>query len=137
MNLLDDDALLDLGGRRRATTRRGPSTGQGPADAVAGGGDPTPGQGVEATGSGPRTAGTGHEAGAGPVRQDEDAATTGDACHMCQRRASRTCKSCERPVCAADSWVMFGLCRSCASEDRVKGWNAERRATGGNWLEEP
>ncbi len=55
-------------------------------------------------------------------------------CHLCENPGIRTCQGCERPTCAAHHWVMFGLCRACASEDRVQGWNKER-SVGPDWLE--
>lgn len=56
-------------------------------------------------------------------------------CHICQRDARGTCGSCERPVCSSHSWIMLGVCRECATEDRMASWNKER-STGKNWLDE-
>jgi len=42
-------------------------------------------------------------------------------CAVCgERAASSTCHQCGRGVCAADQWVMFGLCRTCLSEKELQ-----------------
>ena len=58
------------------------------------------------------------------------------ACHVCRKPARGPCQGCGRPACSAHTWIMFGLCTECASEDRIRRWNQQGRATGGNWLEE-
>lgn len=56
------------------------------------------------------------------------------ACHLCGRPPRIRCKACQRGACSSDSWVMLGLCRSCATEERMKASHHERRVSG-NWLE--
>lgn len=58
-----------------------------------------------------------------------------DGCYLCERGTKMTCQSCNRGVCAAHSWVMLGVCKQCATEERVKSWNKNRTASGDNWLE--
>ena len=58
-----------------------------------------------------------------------------DGCHLCGRPHRMTCKSCDRPACGQHSWVMLGVCRDCATEDRVSRWHTEPEASEQNWLE--
>ena len=56
-------------------------------------------------------------------------------CHVCRsRKGIRDCQGCGKPVCAADHWLMFGLCRTCASEDRVRRWQRGSEVSDVNWL---
>ncbi len=57
-------------------------------------------------------------------------------CALCDHRAQLTCSGCGKEVCKADSWVMFGLCRVCATEDRVARWNKQKEVDSQNWLED-
>lgn len=58
----------------------------------------------------------------------------GGTCHACERTGRMRCKACERTACAGHSWIMLGVCRDCATEDRVKRWNKRPEASD-NWLE--
>lgn len=57
----------------------------------------------------------------------------GQDCHLCGRPPRLRCQACGRGACSADSWVMLGLCRSCATEERMKAWHEERDVSE-NWL---
>ena len=59
-------------------------------------------------------------------------------CHICRTRPGRfRCCSCGRAGCAADTWVMFGLCRACSSDGDMARWHLRGEPEGRNWLEEP
>lgn len=84
----------------------------------------------------------------GPPRRGTQAAPGADGggeadplagtCHVCrQREGTRMCQGCSKPTCAADHWLMFGLCRTCASEDRVRRWQRGGRPADENWLGDP
>ena len=111
-DLLDDDGLLDIG-RKRSTD---------PGRAVA----EERGKWQEAP-----------EQNAELASWAKQAAPSKDgACHVCQRPARGACGSCGRPACSSHSWVMLGVCRACATEDRMQRWHHERAAGQDNWLEE-
>lgn len=57
-----------------------------------------------------------------------------NACHLCGQPPRLRCQSCDKPACGKDSWVMLGLCRTCATEDRMKLWHERNRAVGDDWL---
>ncbi len=59
-----------------------------------------------------------------------------DHCHQCKNPPRMVCKSCDRPSCAAHSWAMLGVCRGCATEDRMKRWHRST-VSDKNWLEGP
>ncbi len=68
-------------------------------------------------------------------------ATPLGTCDVCgERPATARCLNCEEPVCAADLWIMFGLCRRCLTEDEVRAAR-ERKASarpdlGIKWIED-
>lgn len=57
-----------------------------------------------------------------------------DECHLCTAVGRKTCEQCGKKACASHFWVMFGLCRSCATEDRVKAWHKDAKPESKNWL---
>ncbi len=57
-------------------------------------------------------------------------------CHVCDHPPRMTCRSCHKQACGSHSWVMLGVCRACATEDRVARWNKEKQASDKNWLED-
>lgn len=57
-------------------------------------------------------------------------------CALCKTRPSRGhCVQCGRAACAADLWVMLRLCRTCASDDDVERGQRGRREGARNWAE--
>jgi hypothetical protein len=49
-------------------------------------------------------------------------------CQKCNKRTARfRCIKCGAQVCAACYWVLFGLCKKCASEDTVQRWKGEHK----------
>ncbi len=109
VDLLSDDGLLDLG-RRRASTD--------PAKAVqelAPKRDTTPSRNKDLD-----------EWAAPRSKQDQ--------CHLCGAAPRLRCRQCDQGACGKDSWVMLGLCRTCATEDRMKALHDHERRVGDNWL---
>ncbi|MGB0653272.1 MAG: hypothetical protein ACPGQL_08735 [Thermoplasmatota archaeon] len=110
MDLLDDDGLMDLRPRASRTD---------PAAVLA-----------EERERGRRDLGASNvdlEAFAreqGLVREESGsagAATDGPLCHICKSRRGKTrCGNCGQYACSADAWVMLGLCRVCAKEERYR-----------------
>ena len=127
MSLLDDDGLLDLRPRGRATD---------PAAALAEEGrrDRLP------------QANAALRAWPAPTPADARAAAVPDApgrtgapslCALCGTRPSRgDCALCGRAACAADLWVMLRLCRACADDDAVARGQRGARPEASNWLEQ-
>ena len=115
MDLLGDDGLLDLRGRGRRTD---------------------PGALVEETRRhrAPMPE-TNAELAAWARDQPAAPATAPDHCHRCQRPPRLQCRSCQKPTCAAHSWAMLGVCRDCATEERMKRWHGST-VSDRNWLEE-
>lgn len=126
-DLLDDDTLLDLRPRAKATDpaavvaeeRRRRETAQartgtpGPAQAL----------GSLAGATAAPTPGTG-------------TATDPSLCALCGTgRARDRCTMCGRPACAADLWVMLRLCRGCADERAVERGQRGAKPEASNWLE--
>lgn len=62
--------------------------------------------------------------------------TTDDGCHLCDRDARLRCNSCGRGACGSHSWHMLGVCRDCATEDRMQRWHRSARPSESNWLED-
>ncbi len=60
--------------------------------------------------------------------------TVQTACHLCGSKPRLQCQSCGKPACGKDSWVMLGLCRTCATEDRMRLWHDRNRNVSDNWL---
>jgi len=57
-------------------------------------------------------------------------------CALCKTRPLRDhCVQCGRAACAADLWVMLRLCRTCASDDDVERGQRGSRPGQRNWLE--
>ncbi len=56
------------------------------------------------------------------------------ACHLCGSKPRMQCQACSRPACGKDSWVMLGLCRTCATEERMRLWHDRNRTVSDNWL---
>lgn len=125
-DLLDDEALLDLRRRAKATDpaavleeeRRRRAAAAWPTAAA------HPGAAAPAAAAPAAMAGTG----------TADAA----ACALCgTRRARDRCTMCGRPACAADLWVMLRLCRACADERAVERGQRGSRPEAANWLTGP
>lgn len=163
MDLLDDDRLLDLRRRRGVGDPEGRRGGERrPGDDAAGhdkaGGPPAEtAERVRPAGgwgalrpdeTAPPMDAVGPGAGeAGPATPPAGTDSLGEAaqegpfapgtCPICRSRPGRmTCRSCGRNVCKSDAWVMFGLCRTCAKEDRIQNWHRAARPEGRNWLED-
>lgn len=116
MDLLGDEGLLDLRGRGRRTD---------------------PGSLVEEARRG-RTELPESNAELAAWARDQGSAPEPEApdhCHRCQRPPRLRCNSCDRPTCAAHSWVMLGVCRDCATEDRMSRWHGST-VSDRNWLED-
>ncbi len=123
MDLLDDDGLIDLErGQKRATDTDPHAVTKEIRSAKA----PIP-ERNKALGAWAERLGQG-----GTYR--DVAATSSEECHLCTATGRSECKQCGRRACASHFWVMFGLCRSCASEDRVKAWHGSGEAEDTNWL---
>lgn len=65
---------------------------------------------------------------------DSKKATATDSCRLCDRTPRLHCNACQHSFCASHSWVMLGVCRECATEERVSRMNKKREA-GDNWLD--
>lgn len=63
-----------------------------------------------------------------------DAKPAKGGCHLCSSPQRYTCNQCSRGACAADYWVMFGLCRHCANEERVQRYHNTPEPEANNWL---
>ncbi|MGB1587013.1 MAG: hypothetical protein ACPHID_08240 [Thermoplasmatota archaeon] len=111
MDLLDDDGLLDL--RRRGASR--------PEDVVA---DVREQWQTLPDSNADLTAWSG--------QRPEDG-----SCYACTRDEKLRCRSCQRPACASHSWVMLGVCRECATDERMSRFHKPRETSEQNWLEEP
>jgi hypothetical protein len=115
MDLLDDESLIDLRRRAKATD---------PAAVLAEerrlrAGAP----------AGPAKPAPAAAAGAVPT------ASADGLCALCLTRPARgTCAMCGRAACAADLWVMLRLCRSCANERDVERGQRPAKPEPGNWL---
>jgi hypothetical protein len=58
-------------------------------------------------------------------------------CHVCLVRPGRSqCRACGKRSCAADTWVMFSLCKACVGEKDLERWHRAPQPAGKNWLEE-
>lgn len=114
MDLLGDDGLLDLRKRARRTDPKEV------VDEIRGRRSSLPDRNEEL---------------AAWLEEDGAPRPDGSGCHVCGRMARLTCKACGRGVCAQDSWFMLGLCRACATEERVQAWHGEEPDVG-NWLEQ-
>lgn len=57
-----------------------------------------------------------------------------DGCHLCGNTPRLQCGVCQKPACGKDSWVMLGICRDCATEDRMRMWHERNRKVSDNWL---
>ncbi len=55
-------------------------------------------------------------------------------CHLCSAPGRYACNQCQQPACAADYWLMFGLCRRCAKDERVQRFHKELEPEERNWL---
>lgn len=110
VDLLDDDTLLDL------RKRRAPSDVAGTVADMRRGDRPMP---------------ESNQA----LREWRPGAKRHDGCHLCGRRPRLQCQACQRPACGADSWVMLGLCRTCATEERVKLRRQDERTVSDDWLD--
>ena len=115
-DLLDDEALLDLRRRAKATD---------PAAVLAE--ERQRRQALASKGSNDLRL----PAAPGPVSGPTS------TCALCGTRAAKgTCTSCGRPACAADLWVMLRLCRACASDADVARGQRGARPEGTNWLDQ-
>lgn len=115
MDLLDDDGLMDIGRRAKGTD----------PEAV-----------TRELRSGRATMAPVNPAlndWAANLGRPGDAAPSG-GCHVCGRTGRYTCNQCHRSACAADYWLMFGLCRDCAKEERVSRWHQDAAPEQTNWL---
>lgn len=54
---------------------------------------------------------------AAPAPPQDALAKTCELCH--ERPGSMRCVHCQRTACPQDYWIMFGLCRSCLSEEEM------------------
>lgn len=135
MDLLDDDALIDLRRRARPTDpaavlqeegRRTALPASNPALRDYRAASPTPAETLAA--SGPAATG-GAPVPGGPAD---------GLCQLCATRPARgSCAMCGRHACAADLWVMLRLCRDCASDDAVARGQRGAKPEATNWLEGP
>ncbi len=117
-DLLDDEALLDLRRRAKAT-------------------DPAA---VLAEERQRRAAFAARSNGlAVPAPASSPSASPASApglCAVCGTRPAKDkCTSCGRPACAADLWIMLRLCRACASDGDVERGQRGAKPEAGNWLE--
>jgi hypothetical protein len=124
MDLLDDESLIDLRRRAKATDpaavleeerrrRAATPSAKGPVDG-------TPATPLGAPAATPSAAAS---------------ASAQGLCALCLTRPSRgTCAMCGRGACAADLWVMLRLCRSCASERDMERSQRPARPEASNWL---
>lgn len=111
-DLLEDDGLLDIGGKRAASHTD-------PAAAV----KEIRGQRREM----PRQNAALRDWSAPPAPEGDG------ACHLCGRPPRLRCQACGRGACSADSWVMLALCRTCATEERMKTRQRDGDVSE-NWL---
>lgn len=114
MDLLDDDGLLDLGQRARRTDPRAAVDELRPRDNF-------PER---------NSALSDWAANLGTNGSDSNEAT----CHLCARAGPHSCNQCGRAACTADYWVMYGLCRACAKDDRVHSAQRTPEPEATNWL---
>lgn len=129
--LLDDEDLLDLRGRAKATDPAAVLAEERRRRAAT----PAPRRAEPPVGSGPSP--TEAQAAASAVGAP-GAASGVSACAICGTRKARgTCTMCGRPACAADLWVMLRLCRACADERAVERGQRGARPEASNWLEGP
>lgn len=57
-------------------------------------------------------------------------------CAVCKARPAKDqCTNCGQAVCAADLWVMLRLCRACADDGDVARGQRGARPEAKNWLE--
>ncbi len=63
-----------------------------------------------------------------------DAPTADGRCHLCDQDGRYTCNQCHASACASDYWLMFGLCRRCAKDERVQRFHKELEPEDSNWL---
>ncbi len=48
-------------------------------------------------------------------------------CHVCEgAEGQHVCVSCEQPACSDHFWVMFALCRGCATEEEIQRLQGRR-----------
>lgn len=134
MDLLDDDALIDLRRRARPTDpaavlqeegRRTAMPSTNPAFREFQDQSRIPSTpAVDPSSTSPPGAGT------TPLAQG--------LCQLCTTRPARgSCAMCGRSACAADLWVMLRLCRDCASDDAVARGQRGAKPEDRNWLEGP
>jgi hypothetical protein len=55
-------------------------------------------------------------------------------CHLCSAPPRLKCGACNQLACGKDSWIMLGLCRTCATEERMKLWHERNHTVSENWL---
>lgn len=115
MDILDDDGLLELGPRARRTDPAAVTREEREKHRLLPKANPS-------------------LAEWGPT--SEPAADDAATCHADERDAKYHCKQCGRGACAQHFWVMFGLCRECATQDRVGAIHREKRPEDRNWLED-
>lgn len=111
VDLLDDDSLLDLGKGKRITD---------PEEAVRSmrRDDHTPASNQAL------------QEWAKPAPQHDG------TCHLCKSPARLRCRQCNKGACGKDSWVMLGLCRTCATEERMRLAHDHQRTVGDDWLKD-
>lgn len=120
MDLLDDESLIDLRRRAKATDPGAVLEEERRRREAA------PAKGSGASSAGSKSHGSGSPA---------EAALPDGLCALCLTRPSRgTCAMCGRAACAADLWVMLRLCRSCANERDVERGQRPAKPEPGNWL---
>ena len=115
-DLLDDEALIDLRRRAKATDPAAVLSEERQRRASATPGAPTLAA-MPASAPAPEPAAEG-------------------VCAICRtRRAKDKCTLCGKPTCAADLWIMLRLCRACADERAVERGQRGAKPEAGNWLE--
>lgn len=120
MDLLDDDGLMDIGPHGSKTDPKQVTSELRAKKQAIPDRNKALGQWAERLGDG------------GSLREMPESAA--DECHLCTAKGRNLCQQCGQRACASHFWVMFGLCRSCASEDGVKSWHREGRPEDVNWL---
>lgn len=115
MDLLDDDGLLDIGRRARRTDPQAAVEELRPRDTV-----PERNSALSDWAAGLGT--------------DGNAGNSSTECHLCNRPGPHACNQCGRAACTADFWVMYGLCRACAKDDRVHNAQRTPEPEATNWL---
>ena len=119
MDLLDDESLIDLRRRAKATD---------PAAVLEE--ERRRREAVPSRGTTPGSVPGAPLSGAAPA-----AASPDGLCALCLTRPARgTCAMCGRAACSADLWVMLRLCRSCANERDVERGQRPAKPEPGNWL---